>query len=167
MKIIIIWEIICLGFISFLNSGTGTAFQRIHSLSEYVFMKINEYYDLEKIGENVISAMGKAAREPGRIIEKIKSLGNENRFIPPVNEGKVSSISCTAESSEYICLSDKSIVIYASESGMVDTISDTENGGIEVTIKHDGGVSTRYLGCTRLYVKERERGGNISCGAVI
>lgn len=133
--------------------------------SDRVKACITEDTSLTDIKDNAVSAMSVAAEKPKEMYEAITENTNTNEFIPPVDEASVSAFNGDVKSDDLKYMSDETIIVYAAAKGMADSVEYDEGSGKNtVVIKHDNGVSTRYEGCTKVYINEKER---ISQGQLI
>lgn len=133
--------------------------------SDMVKAHILEDSSFTDIKDNAVSVMSRAAEKPKEIYAAIKNSGEANDFISPVDEASAAVFNKNSHSDDLKYMSDDVIIVYASANGMSDNIEyNEESEKYTVTIKHDEGIYTRYEGCTKVYIEEKER---VSQGRVI
>ena len=126
---------------------------------------ITKDHSLTDIKDSAVSAVSMAVEKPKEMYIAAMNSINTNDFVAPVDEASVSVFNSSENNDDLKYMSDDVIIVYASGSGMADSVKyDESSGKHTVVIKHDDGVSTRYEGCTKVYINEKER---ISQGQII
>lgn len=129
----------------------------ISKYSEAALSYITEDYDFSQIRDEAVSVMSSAVQKPEELYRILKDSRGAKAMISPVDELSASAISKDAQNEKYTYCSEESIIVYSSGRGMVESIAkgEDENSFI-VSIRHDEDVISKYIGCTRVYVKEKE-----------
>ncbi|MBE6020722.1 MAG: M23 family metallopeptidase [Firmicutes bacterium] len=137
----------------------------ISEYSDKVKAYITKDNSLEDIKEEAISAMSMAVEKPQEMYEAVSGRINTDEFTPPVDEASVSVFNENSKGEDMKYMSDDTIIVYASGSGMAESVKyDNDKGKYTVIIKHDDGISTKYEGCTKVYITEK---GRIAQGQLI
>lgn len=141
---------------------------------------IDKDYTVSEIAEGTVT-LGKAIVEkPAEVYAKLMERSGSEDFIMPTDELTVSVFESGEEGTasgtggaitqgavidegtavsentlEFV--SEDEIVVYAAKGGVVAEIVDNEDGTKTLMLVHDSYITTKYMGCTEVYVKELQR----------
>ncbi|MDO4482714.1 MAG: M23 family metallopeptidase [Bacillota bacterium] len=148
----------------------------ISRYSDIVRGYITKDYSVSDIRDGAVEAVSVAVDKPGELYETIVDgaadrvsrisggRGDSPDFIAPVDEISVLVSGDNQNGDDIKYMSDESIIVHSAGRGMVESVERDETGGYTVTVKHDGGLASRYLGCTRVYA---EKNRTVNQGQVI
>lgn len=177
MKKIGVQALLCVLIFCFFTVTGNISVGGISGYSDTVRGYITKDYSLSEIKEETVEAVSAAVSKPGEIYEAVAdgaaglAAGMDGGrseipdFITPVDEISVSVSTGNENRYDLKYMSDESIIVHSAGRGMVESVeADEEGNGFTVTVRHDGGIVCRYLGCTRVYA---EKNHTVNQGQVI
>lgn len=160
MKKMGVQALLCVLIFCFFTVTGNISVGSISGYSDAAIGYITKDYSIADIKDETVAAVSAAVEKPGEFYRAVTDSRTSQEFISPVDEISVSVFNEDEDSGDFRYMSDESIVVHSSGRGMVESVIEEESGtGYTVTVRHDDGIISKYIGCTRVYAEEKESVG--------